>query len=122
MRTLVLLHDNRLMMASITATPIRARILEWPEDDAELFAVSEVPTDYSHLPPADITEQFAMTWALEFQFGEGIEPHDYLAPFPAFIRANCEERLTTIWQRRMAQRAQAASEGDFIPNPLREVA
>lgn len=114
MRTLVLLHDNRLMMASITAIPIRARILEWPEDDAELFAVWEVPTDYSHLPPADITEQFALTWALEYRFGDGIDVADVLAPFPAFIRVTVGDKLMAKWRADMTAHAPIE-----LPNPLR---
>jgi hypothetical protein len=117
MRTLILMHNDKPMMASITAGPIRARILEWPDDDADLYRVWEVPTDYSHLPAGDITEQFAITWSMEFGFGDGIEPEDYLAPFPAFVRAAVRDKLARQWQRRMAE-----ADPNFVPAVLRSVA
>lgn len=105
------------MNHSITAGGIRRVILEWPTDDCDLFRVFSVPDENSTNPAEDITERFALEWAMEIQFAEGIEPHDYLAPFPAFVRANCEERLTTIWQRRMAE-----ADRNYLPDPVRQVA
>jgi len=108
-RNLVLLHDRRPMMTSITPGPIRARILEWPEDDADLFTVWSVPIDDSMAQPHDITQQFALDWAAQLQFGDGIEPHDYLAPIPAFVRHACGAKLDAIWRSRMEQRSDRAA-------------
>ena len=108
-RNLVLLHDRRPMMTSITPGPIRARILEWPEDDADLFTVWSVPIDDSMAQPHDITQQFALDWVAQLQFGDGIEPHDYLAPIPAFVRHACGAKLDAIWRSRMEQRSDRAA-------------
>ena len=99
MRNLVLMHNGKPMMTSVTPGPIKARILEWPDDDADLWTVHEVPVDYSHLQPADITEQFALTWALEYRFGDGIE------------RAGRALELAGL-QRRRDDLAGAASHGE----------
>lgn len=114
MRSLVLHHEGAPMLVSMTAGPIKARILEWPDDDADLFRVWSVPTDDSHTPAHDMTEQFAATWAKEFRFGLGIEPHDYLAPFPAFVRHHAERVLIGQWQSTVAR-----ADAEFIPNPMR---
>lgn len=117
MRSLVLLHEGAPTLVSVTAAAIKQRILEMPEDDADLWQVWSVPSDDSLAPAFDNTGQFALTWALEFEFGDGIEPHDYLAPFPAFIRLAVPDQLTRRWELWMAGRDQ-----NFVPNPVRKVA
>lgn len=76
MRHLVLTHEGAPMLTSITAGPIKKRILEWSDDDADLRQVWSVPADDSMTPAQDITEQFAQTWAMELR-GQ---------PIPAFVR------------------------------------
>src|SRR5690349_14015893 len=98
MRSLVLMHEGAPMLVSSTAGPIKRRILEMPEDDADLFTIWSVPTDDSMNLPADITEQFALTWAMEFQFGDGIERDEVLAPYPVFIREIAGDKLLAKWQ------------------------
>lgn len=98
MRMLVLCHEGAPMLASVTPGPIKARILEWPIDDADLFQVWSVPADDSHAPAFDNTENFASEWAREFTWGDGIEPHDYLAPYPAFIREAIGAKLAEQWR------------------------
>ena len=115
-RRLVLMMSGVPMMQSLTAAPIKARILEWPDDDADLFQIWTVP-EFSHLPASEITCEFATTWAIEFSFGDGIEPEDYLAPFPAFVRIAAREKLIHLWQKRMAER-----DDGFIAAVLRSVA
>lgn len=117
MRNLVLLHNGKVVMTSITAGPIKARIQEWPDDDVDLYQVYSAPVDYSHLPAFDDTESFAKTWAHEVEFCDGIEPHDYLAKVPPFVRHFAGATLTTLWQRWMAETDQS-----FIPGPIRQVA
>jgi hypothetical protein len=110
MRSLVLLHEGAPMLISITASPIRKRILEMPDDDADCFTIWSVPADESLNLPADITAQFAETWAMEFEFGDGIEPAEYLAPFPAFVRELARDKLISKWQAQIID----------LPNPLRK--
>lgn len=113
MRTLVLMHNGKPMLTSITAGPVKRRILEMPDDDADLFAVWSCPTDDSLNLPADITQEFALTWAKEFRFGEGIEVADVLAPLPAFIRAVAGDKLIARWQ------AEIISALPNLPNPIK---
>jgi hypothetical protein len=113
MRILVLHHEGAPLLASFTAGPIKERILELPPDDADLFAVFEVPTDGSMMPSRDITEQFAKTWAIECEFGAGAEPEVYLALCPAFVLHHCRDELIRIWQRR-----RAAADESFMPAVL----
>jgi hypothetical protein len=110
MRSLVLLHEGAPMLVSIGASSIRKRILEMPDDDADLFAIWSVPSDDSLNLPADITEQFALTWAMEFEFGDGIEPAEFLSPFPAFVREIARDKLIAKWQAQIID----------LPNPLRK--
>jgi hypothetical protein len=114
MRSLVLHHEGAPLLVASTAGPIKQRIGEYPPDDVELFRVWSVPTnDDSVMPAFDITEQFAKTWALECAFGPGTEPHEYLAPIPAFVREHAGAELIRIWQRRRAE-----TDADFMPAVL----
>jgi hypothetical protein len=113
MRSLVLMHNGKPMLTSITAAPVKRRILEMPDDDADLFAVWSVPADDSLNLPADITEQFALTWAKEFRFGDGIEKAEVLAPFPAFIREIAGDKLLAKWQ------ADIVAALPILPNPIK---
>lgn len=119
-RRLVLMMSGAPMMQSLTVTPIRVRILEWPDDDCDLFQVFTVP-EFSHTPAFDITEGFAENWGREIVndhgFGGGIEPEDYLAPLPAFVRTAAREKMVLLWQKRMAER-----DANFMPAVLRSVA
>jgi hypothetical protein len=117
MRTLVLMHNRKPVMTSVTPGPIKARINEWPDDDVDLYEVWSAPVDYSHLPAFDNTTEFAKTWAMECEFGSGIEPDQYLAPVPAFVVHHARAELIRIWQRRMAQR-----DPEFLPDPTRVAA
>lgn len=113
MRSLVLLHEGAPVLVSVTATPIHKRILEMPGDDADLWSIWSVPTDDSLSPPADITEQFALTWALDYKFGNGIERDEILAPYPPFIREIAGDKLIAKW------RAEVVAALPITPNPLR---
>jgi hypothetical protein len=77
------------MLVSITAGPLRDRIVEWPDDDADLWQVWEIPPMESMLPSSDITKQFAETWAKEFG----------AKPLPAFIAAHLEELPNPLRKR-----------------------
>lgn len=114
MRNLVLHHEGAPLLVASTAGPIKKRILEYPEDDADLFRVWSCPTDDDSLMPAlDITEQFALTWAMEFSFGDGIERADVLAPYPAFVREIAGDKLIAKWQ------AEIVAALPITPNPLK---
>lgn len=114
MRSLVLHHEGAPLLVSSTAGPIKSRIAEYPPDDIELFRVWSVPTDDDSMAPAaDITEQFARTWAIDCTFGPGSEPHEYLAAVPPFVVHHCRAELIRIWQRRRAQADEA-----FMPAVL----
>lgn len=112
MRSLVLMHEGAPVLTSVTATRIRRRILEMPDDDADLWQIWSVPSDDSLNLPADITEQFALTWAMEFPFGDGIEVAEVLAPFPAFIREIAGEKLMAKWQASIVEAL------PILPNPI----
>ena len=112
MRTLVLQHEGAPMRVSVSAADIKAEILAWPDDDADLWSVWEVWPPGSMTPSLDITEQFALTWAMEFTFGDGIERAEILAPFPAFIREIAGDKLVAKWQ------AEIVAALPIIPNPL----
>lgn len=117
MRMLVLHHEGAPVLVSSTPGPIKTRILEWPGDDADLWQVWSTPGDDSYMPASDITEQFALTWAMEFAFGDGIEPADFLAPFPAFVREVARDKLIAKWRAEMTSRPPV-----YLPNPLRKIA
>ena len=107
MRRLVLQHNGKPMACEVTAGPIRSMILDYPGDDADLWQVWEVPPVERYSVSENITERFALDWATaiigERGFGDGIDPADYLAPFPAFVRHACGAKLVAMWQRRIAE-------------------
>jgi hypothetical protein len=77
------------MLVSVTAGPVKDRILAWPDDDADLWSIWSVPVDDSMTPAQDITKQFAETWAMEFG----------AKPLPAFIAAHLEELPNPLRKR-----------------------
>lgn len=114
MRTLVLCHEGAPMAVDQFAGPLRRIILDHPDDDCDLWQVWSVPPHESHAVSEDITERFALDWAGEIindvGFSDGIEPHDYLAPFPAFVREVARDKLVAKWQAQIID----------LPNPLRK--
>ena len=113
MRSLVLMHEGAPMAVDISAGTIRQIIADHPADDVDLWSVWECPPAGSMQPSRDITEQFAKTWAIECEFGPGGEPHEYLAPIPAFVVLHARVELIRIWMRRQAQRDE-----NFMPAVL----
>jgi hypothetical protein len=114
MRSLVLCHEGAPMAVDQFAGPLRRIILDHPDDDCDLWQVFEVAPAESLAPSREITKQFALDWASEIiaerGFGDGIEPHDYLAPFPAFVREAARDKLIAKWQAQIID----------LPNPLRK--
>lgn len=86
----LLTHEGAPMLVSRQDTVIRKAILEWPDDDADLWQVFSVPSENNHAIARDVTKQFAKTWALDFDFLEGADP---LAAYPAFVREAIPELL-----------------------------
>ena len=113
MRYLVLMHEGAPMAVDTFAGPLRKIILDHPADDVDLWSVWECPPADSMQPSRDITGQFAKTWAIECEFGQGTEPHEYLAPIPAFVVLHARVELIRIWMRRQAQ-----GDGGFMPAVL----
>jgi hypothetical protein len=115
MRTLLVCREGAPLFTEITAGPIREflRTIDGL-DDVDLYQIWEVhPLEHGH-KAQDITKRFALSWAREIEFGEGIEPSDYLAPFPAFVRELCASELHQRWAAEMAPIE--------LPNPIRRVA
>jgi hypothetical protein len=83
------MHEGAPMLVSITARPIKDRIAEWPDDDADLWSVWSVPADDTMTPAHDITAQFAKTWAMDLKPG----------PVPAFVAAHLEELPNPLRKR-----------------------
>ena len=108
MRQLVLHHEGAPLCCGITVGEIRKAILHYPDDDADLFQVWSVPTADSMSSAEEITERFALEWSKEFDFGDGIEPADYLARFPAFVRARVSDRLIELWNEQVNNQRGAA--------------
>lgn len=109
--------DRRLMLC-LGGTPlcwglmvgdIRARILDYPDDDVDALKVWEVPSHATYAVAEDITKRFAFDWSREFEFGDGIEPAEYLARFPAFVREHAGEQLQKQWAAAVARRDGEAS-------------
>ena len=113
MRYLVLCHEGAPMAVDTFPDPLRKIILDHPDDDAELWSIWETPPAGSLAPSIDITEQFALTWAMEFSFGDGIERSEVLAPFPAFVREIAGDKLLAKWQ------AEIVAALPITPNPLK---
>lgn len=101
------------MAVDLFAGPLRRVILDYPDDDADLWTIWEVPPSGSVASSCDITEQFAETWAMEFTFGDGIEKAEVLAPFPAFIREIAGDKLMAKWQ------AEIVAALPILPNPIK---
>lgn len=120
MRSLVLCHEGAPLLIDTFIGPLRSRILEYPDDDADLWQIWSVPPADSHAPSEDITEAKALEWASEIiaarGFGDGIEPADVLSPFPAFVRAMVADQLLARWQ------AEIVAALPITPNPLRRSA
>lgn len=83
MRYLVLCHEGAPMAVDISAGPLRKIILDHPDDDVDLWSVWQVQPAGSMQPPFEITEQFALTWAMEFPIGD---------PLPAFVSEHVQRR------------------------------
>lgn len=116
-RRLVLCHEGAPICWDITLGGIKNRILEYPDDDADLFQIWSVPSPARLNTAQDLTEQVAFGWAKEFEFADGDEPEMYLRFFPAFVRAAAREKLIALWQKSHAQQHE-----DFVPNPIRRSA
>lgn len=114
-RRLILTFEGAPVCWGLTPGDIRARILEFFDDDADVLQVWEVPSHGIPSTGENISSRFAFDWARDFQFGDGIESRDYLAAFPAFVREHAREKLTARWEAWMAERDET-----FIPNPLRK--
>jgi hypothetical protein len=101
-RRLVLCLEGSPLCWGLTAGDIRKRILEYPDDDVDRLQVWTVPSSGSMAVAEEITARFAGEWSKEFDFGDGIEPSDYLAPFPAFVREHAHLHLTRAWHAALA--------------------
>lgn len=115
MRYLVLTFEGAPMCADTFAGPLRKIIEDHPADDVDCWTVFEVPPTGSMRPSADITEQFARTWAMELATGATLEAH--IAAAPAFVVLHARGGLVKLWLRRTAR-----ADVDFIPVILRSVA
>jgi hypothetical protein len=113
-RRLILTLEGAPLCWGLTQGDIRKRINDYPDDDVDLLQVWEVPSHGSYAIAEDISKRFAFDWSKEFEYGDGIEPSDYLARFPAFVRSAARERLIKEWEAALAKR-----DGDFIPNFVR---
>lgn len=107
--TFLLTVAGRPYTTAVTVGRLRAAILEMPDDDVESMAIWELRPESSALSPEDITKAFAQSWAAAFDYGGGIEPADYLAPFPAFVRHHHGAELIAEWQ----DQTQTVTIGDF---------
>ncbi len=96
-RRLVLHHEGAPVAWALFAADIRQRILVFPDDHAGLLRVWTVPSHRALSAGEDITERFALEWSKEFDFSDGIEPSEYLARFPAFVREYAGDSLTKDW-------------------------
>lgn len=114
-RRLVLHVEGAPVCWDIGSSGIRNRILGYPDDFADMLKVWEVPSVALLVAAEDITERFAWDWSREFEFGDGIEPSDYLARFPAFVLEHVRIRLIQKWEAALAQR-----DSSFLPNPVRK--
>lgn len=108
MRHLVLCHEGAPMAVDTFAGPLRKIIEDHPADDVDCWTVFEVPPTGSMRPSADITEQFARTWAMELATGATLEAH--IAAAPAFVVHHARGDLVKLWLRRAAE-----ADPQFIP-------
>lgn len=103
-RRLLLHFQGAPVCWGLTAGDIRHRILEFPDDKADSLQVWEVPSHHLISGGEDITRRFARDWSKEFKFGDGLDPSEYLAPFPAFVREHAGDRLIEAWTAAIADR------------------
>lgn len=123
MRTLLVCREGAPLFPELTSGPVREylRSIEGV-DDPLLYQIWHIEGIGHTAKTADITKRFAASWGREIEFGEGIEPEDYLAPFPAFVVANLRRQLVRRWNAEHASRARVITEIDFIPDALRRTA
>lgn len=112
-RRLVLTREGAPICWGLFAGDLRRVIVACPADDMDLYQVWSVPSFEGSIIGEDITKRFAMEWAAEIKFVDGIEPSDYLASFPAFVREQCATELQARFAAEMAE---------FIPDPIRRSA
>lgn len=116
-RRLILCREGAPIAWGLFASDIRKAISALPDDLADVLQVWHVPSSEGTDHPAEITKRFALSWAREIDFGDGIDPGDYLAPFPAFVREVCADELRTLWAAKITAHPPIP-----LPNPLRRVA
>lgn len=92
-RHLVLMMDGKPLCWGATVGEVREAIAEYTDDDVDLMQVWRVYPADTMTPANDFTLEFAKGWATLFGFGHGVEPSDYLAPYPAFVRQHAGEHL-----------------------------
>jgi hypothetical protein len=107
-RLLVLVVDGDPVCWAHSAEALRALIGDYPDDDLELFKVWSLFNALSLAPPEDITKQFAKDWSELYEFGDGIEPSEYLARYPGFVRAHYGAELHAIFEKAVTRQHEAA--------------
>lgn len=78
-RLYFLMHEGAPLLWGTTPGEIREAILQYPEDDADLFSVYTVPSSNKLSIATEVTQGFAEQWASR------IKPGD---PMPAFVLMN----------------------------------
>lgn len=81
-----------------TPAEIWNAIQQLHDDDVADMRVERLPGPRNMFQPQDRTWWIAASWAQQFEFGGGIEPEEYLAPFPAFVRYHLEAGLIAQWE------------------------
>jgi len=95
---LVLSLAGKNVAMGFTPAEIWNAIQQLPDDDVAEMRVERLPGPRNMFQPQDRTLWIAARWAEQFEFGGGIEPAEYLAPFPAFVRHHLEADLISQWE------------------------
>jgi len=95
---LVLSLAGKNVAMGFTPSEIWNAIQQLHDDDVAAMLIERLPGPRNMFQPQDRTLWIAERWAQQFNFGAGIEPADYLAPFPAFVRYHLEAGLIVQWE------------------------
>ena len=87
-------------------------ISKLPDDDVDSIKVERVFGPKCESAPIDVTKGIANTWSIQHLadrgWNGGIEPSDYLAPFPAFVRHWYGDDLVDRWRAEHEPMARAS--------------